>query len=168
MHKKLLWGGMAVTVAAMAAWLALSKKAEAPGIDAPAALSTPASNTFPPEPTPPVETSDRAGSGQADAAATAEPAPEPIWNAANLQDTVWEAQSESGLLQVQFLAEGVLVASHPILKEYSEETILYGTWRVEGDAIITTLQMEDETQSAEVAIVGDKLYRDEVEFKRIK
>jgi hypothetical protein len=168
MHKKLLWGGMVVTVAVMAAWLALSKKAEAPGIDAPAALSTPAPNTSPLEPAATVESPDNAGSGRVDAAAGAEPAAEPMWNAANLQDTVWEAQSESGPLQVQFLAEGVLVASHPILKEYTEETILYGTWRVEGDAIITTLQMEDETQSAEVAIAGDKLYRDEVEFKRIK
>lgn len=113
---------------------------------------------------------DQSASAPQETAATTPQAPPATLklDTATMEDTVWESVLENGVLVAQFLKDGQLMATHPLLSQYLDDSVLRGSWRIEDNILITEVTTGDETQKTEFHVEGDTLVADENVLRRIK
>ncbi len=94
----------------------------------------------------------------------------PALNASNLSGTVWEVKVQGFPIQVTLNAGGSAVAHTDsfIVKKMAGTDTLHGNWSVNGAKVTATIQIKDKTESINIDIIGDKLYYDGQEIKRIR
>jgi len=126
-----------------------------------ARLTPPASPPAPAETAPSPEAVSAPPTMPADEA-PAPPPSRPGLNAEPLGGTAWEVGTEYGPVQVQLLPGGQVSASHALAGQ------LNGTWRVNGNQLITQVSVEGKMETMRATIQGDTLVAEGQQIRRLR
>ena len=98
----------------------------------------------------------------------------PLLNESNLVGTGWSVKTPEMPLAVTITlnAGGQAVATVPavfaaLARQQLGTDTLTGTWRAQGDKLTATVEVKGQTHSVDCDIVGDKLYYEGREIKRM-
>ena len=94
----------------------------------------------------------------------------PLLNTANLTNTQWEIRVKGIPIQFQLNAGGQAIAHTDsfIVKQLAGTDTLAGNWRVEGAKLHVGTMFKGKEEKTACDIIGDKIYHEGQEIKRLR
>lgn len=95
----------------------------------------------------------------------------PLLNEGNLPGTMWEVEPKKGVkIQVTLNAGGQALAhtDNKLVQQFAGTDTLPGTWSVNGAKLSVATTFKDKEYKTDLDIIGDKVYKDGIEIKRLQ
>ncbi|NLN93405.1 MAG: hypothetical protein GX130_08880 [Candidatus Hydrogenedens sp.] len=116
----------------------------------------------------------RGANGSETSARPTGPAEPPKWNAENLVGTAWSVKTPDIPVAVTInLGPGGQASATapamlaPIVKAHLGTDTIMGTWRVEGAKLIASVDLKGKTTTVACDILGDRIFYQDKEIKRV-
>ncbi len=100
-------------------------------------------------------------------AAESVPQQPPFWNSQNIVGTRWRADWEGNMVDFIIAPNGLLYASHPLIKAVTGQDRVEGTWRVEYDRAYVYVRLGDKEYKHTIKIIGDAMYRGQDKLEQV-
>lgn len=94
------------------------------------------------------------------------PSEPPLLNAQNVVGTEWQVEAEGFILRITVAPNGVLYATHPLMKSMTGLDYVEGRWRIEYDKLYVQAQLGTQYFNEVLDIRGYNLYSGSSQVKR--